>query len=294
MASATAAKVLALFSADELEREPTVAVVNETTCIGCMNCERVCPYGAVEKREIRARDGSVERVVADVNPGVCQGCGTCQAVCLSKSIELETLHRRADLRRDQRPGAVGLTMTDVRAPHHRLRLQLVHVHRRRPGRHQPPAHGEQRAHHPPALHGAHRPALHHQGVRARRRRRHRQRLPPGRLPLHGRQLPRPAPLRRLPRPHGLRRRRRRPHHLLVGLRFGGRQVARRGQRGRRQGPRAGSVHGLSRPQRPQRLRRPLRLGRRARGGERRRRLRERRRGGPRPVAGRDRREGGEA
>ena len=90
MASAAAAKVMALFSADQLEREPAVAVVNEQTCIGCLNCTRVCAYGAIETKEIRARDGSVERVVAYVNPGVCQGCGTCQAVCLSKSIELET------------------------------------------------------------------------------------------------------------------------------------------------------------------------------------------------------------
>jgi len=90
MASATAAKVLSLFSADELEREPAVAVVNEQTCIGCLTCTKVCAYGAIEKKEILARDGSVERVVAYVNPGVCQGCGTCQAVCLSKSIELAT------------------------------------------------------------------------------------------------------------------------------------------------------------------------------------------------------------
>jgi heterodisulfide reductase subunit A2 len=90
MASATAAKVLSLFSADELEREPAVAVVNEQTCIGCLTCTRVCAYGAIEQKKILARDGSVERVVAYVNPGVCQGCGTCQAVCLSKSIELAT------------------------------------------------------------------------------------------------------------------------------------------------------------------------------------------------------------
>jgi len=90
MASATGAKVLSLFSADELEREPAVAIVNEQTCIGCLTCTKVCAYGAIEKKEILARDGSVERVVAYVNPGVCQGCGTCQAVCLSKSIELAT------------------------------------------------------------------------------------------------------------------------------------------------------------------------------------------------------------
>jgi heterodisulfide reductase subunit A len=90
MASATGAKVLALFSSDELEREPAVAVVNEQTCIGCMRCELVCPYGAIEQREVCTVDGHVCGHTAYVNPGVCQGCGTCQAVCLSKSVELET------------------------------------------------------------------------------------------------------------------------------------------------------------------------------------------------------------
>ena len=91
------------------------------------------------------------------------------------------------------------TSRGVRAADHGVRLQLVHLHRGRPGRHEPPADGAQRADRPAALHRPHRPAVHHQGVRARGRRRHRQRLPPGRLPLHRRQLPRPAPLRLLPR-----------------------------------------------------------------------------------------------
>jgi heterodisulfide reductase subunit A len=90
MASATGAKVMALFSSDELEREPAVAVVNEQTCIGCMRCELVCPYGAIEQREVCTVDGQVCGHLAYVNPGVCQGCGTCQAVCLSKSVELQT------------------------------------------------------------------------------------------------------------------------------------------------------------------------------------------------------------
>ncbi len=89
MASATASKILAMFSQAELEREPIVALVDETTCSGCFHCERVCPYGAVEHKEIKDRDGNVLKVVAEVNRGVCQGCGTCQAACLSKSVELE-------------------------------------------------------------------------------------------------------------------------------------------------------------------------------------------------------------
>ncbi len=89
MASGTAAKVLGLFSNKELEREPTVAVVDEATCAGCFHCERVCPYGAVERKEIKDRKGNVLRVVASVNKGVCQGCGTCQATCPSKRVELQ-------------------------------------------------------------------------------------------------------------------------------------------------------------------------------------------------------------
>ncbi len=88
MASATAAKVLGLFSKEQLEREPTVARVDPALCTGCFHCERVCAYGAVEHREIRDRKGNLLKVVAEVNPGVCQGCGTCQATCPSKSVEL--------------------------------------------------------------------------------------------------------------------------------------------------------------------------------------------------------------
>jgi heterodisulfide reductase subunit A len=89
MASAAASKILGLFSKDQLEREPTVAVVDASLCAGCFHCERVCPYGAVEHKEIRDRKGELIKVVAEVNPGVCQGCGTCQATCPSKSVELQ-------------------------------------------------------------------------------------------------------------------------------------------------------------------------------------------------------------
>ncbi len=88
-ASAAAAKVMTLFAYDTLEREPIVAKVNSTTCVGCFACKKVCAYGAIEEKEIRDRQGNLIKVVAYVNPGVCAGCGTCQATCPSKSIELE-------------------------------------------------------------------------------------------------------------------------------------------------------------------------------------------------------------
>lgn len=87
-ASAAAAKVLAMFSADELTRDPTIALVNEVTCIGCFACERVCPYGAIERKDITDREGNLIRQVASVNEGLCQGCGPCNAICPSNSIEV--------------------------------------------------------------------------------------------------------------------------------------------------------------------------------------------------------------
>jgi len=88
-ASAAASKVLAIFSADEMEREPTVASVNEDTCVACFYCKRVCPYNAISEKEIRDRDGRLKKIVAEVNSGLCTGCGLCVATCPSKSMELE-------------------------------------------------------------------------------------------------------------------------------------------------------------------------------------------------------------
>jgi heterodisulfide reductase subunit A len=88
-ASAAAAKVMTLFSKDKLEREPIVARVKESGCVGCFACKKVCAYGAVEEKEIRDRQGNLIKTVAFVNPGVCAGCGTCQATCPSKCVELD-------------------------------------------------------------------------------------------------------------------------------------------------------------------------------------------------------------
>lgn len=88
-ASGAAAKVLGLLSKETLEKEGVVAVVNELTCVGCQNCIRVCPYNAIELKDICNRQGELQRQVAHVNPGLCTGCGTCTPSCPSRSIELQ-------------------------------------------------------------------------------------------------------------------------------------------------------------------------------------------------------------
>jgi len=92
--SAAASKVLALFSRDELEREPIIAEVNENICAGCWGCYQACPFKAIEKKEVRDRQGNLVKRVAYVNPGLCQGCGTCVAFCRSNSIDLEGFTER--------------------------------------------------------------------------------------------------------------------------------------------------------------------------------------------------------
>jgi heterodisulfide reductase subunit A2 len=88
-ASAAASKVAVTFAASELTREPEVAQINEQTCAACFACVRTCPYHAVEKAEVRGRNGVLIKRTARVNQGLCMGCGTCVAVCPSKSADLE-------------------------------------------------------------------------------------------------------------------------------------------------------------------------------------------------------------
>lgn len=93
-ASGAACKALVLFASEKIERSPTVAKVNRTlpplfsTCIGCFNCEKVCPYNAIEREDITTRAGEVIKVVAKVNEILCQGCGLCTTVCRPKAVEL--------------------------------------------------------------------------------------------------------------------------------------------------------------------------------------------------------------
>lgn len=79
-ASGAAAKVLALFSRDELIQEPTVAHVIEELCAGCGICVPACPY------EARALDPW--RRVATVNAALCQNCGACVAACPNKASQI--------------------------------------------------------------------------------------------------------------------------------------------------------------------------------------------------------------
>jgi heterodisulfide reductase subunit A len=88
-ASAAAGKVLVMFSHKEMQRDPEIAKINESTCSACFACVRTCPYQAAEKADVRDRAGNLVKRTARINQGLCMGCGTCVAVCPSKSADLE-------------------------------------------------------------------------------------------------------------------------------------------------------------------------------------------------------------
>ena len=60
-ASAAAGKVLVMFAAEELTREPEIAAINEQTCAACFACVRACPYHAIEQAEVRDRKGRLHQ-----------------------------------------------------------------------------------------------------------------------------------------------------------------------------------------------------------------------------------------
>ncbi|MDY6876852.1 MAG: CoB--CoM heterodisulfide reductase iron-sulfur subunit A family protein [Chloroflexota bacterium] len=76
-ASGAAAKVLKMFSWDEMTQEPTVAYVIEGLCSGCGVCVEACPYDARQVHPVWD--------IATVNAPLCQNCGACVVACPNKA-----------------------------------------------------------------------------------------------------------------------------------------------------------------------------------------------------------------
>ncbi|MHA1369504.1 MAG: 4Fe-4S binding protein [Promethearchaeota archaeon] len=85
---AAAARATGLVAKGFIEVEGITAFVDETTCIGCRKCEKVCPFNAIEMIE-RQEIIDFEPVVmlkAHVIDALCKGCGTCVGECPTHAI----------------------------------------------------------------------------------------------------------------------------------------------------------------------------------------------------------------
>ncbi|MDD5467172.1 MAG: CoB--CoM heterodisulfide reductase iron-sulfur subunit A family protein [Anaerolineales bacterium] len=79
-ASGAAAKVLQLFSHDEMTASPLVATVIAELCAACGACVKVCPYGARTIHPVWN--------IATVNAALCQSCGACVVACPNKASQV--------------------------------------------------------------------------------------------------------------------------------------------------------------------------------------------------------------
>ncbi|MHB1041597.1 MAG: CoB--CoM heterodisulfide reductase iron-sulfur subunit A family protein [Eubacteriales bacterium] len=66
-----------------VELDPLMAAVNPELCEWCGECEKTCPYSAIEKSEDQGKE------VARINKAGCKGCGGCVPVCPRDAIDLK-------------------------------------------------------------------------------------------------------------------------------------------------------------------------------------------------------------
>jgi heterodisulfide reductase subunit A len=76
-------KAAALLVKGYVDLQPFIAYVMEDRCVWCGECEKACPYSAIEK--VAYGDAEVARV-AEV---LCKGCGACLPVCPKDATQLK-------------------------------------------------------------------------------------------------------------------------------------------------------------------------------------------------------------
>jgi heterodisulfide reductase subunit A len=90
-AQAAASRAATILAQESLGARGAIAQVDARSCVGCLTCLRVCPYGVPVIQAGLSGVGMIQGA-AYIEPTICQGCGTCVAECPAEAIEL--LHYR--------------------------------------------------------------------------------------------------------------------------------------------------------------------------------------------------------
>jgi heterodisulfide reductase subunit A len=86
-AQASAGRALTLLSKEPLYIGGTIAVVDQSKCVGCLTCVRTCPFGIPRVDSTKTGVGEIVGA-AWIDPALCQGCGTCTGECPATAIQL--------------------------------------------------------------------------------------------------------------------------------------------------------------------------------------------------------------
>jgi heterodisulfide reductase subunit A len=84
---AAAARAAALLSHDTITTGGKVAVVDQSICVGCLTCVRVCAYAAPRIDQELTGVGNIPGA-ARIEAVLCQGCGICAPLCPAGAIDM--------------------------------------------------------------------------------------------------------------------------------------------------------------------------------------------------------------
>jgi heterodisulfide reductase subunit A len=90
-ANGAAGRASRFLSAKTITTSGLIAEVNPARCIGCGKCESVCPYNAIEIKEVSMEfeEISIKVAKSNINSALCKGCGTCAATCPNGAISVK-------------------------------------------------------------------------------------------------------------------------------------------------------------------------------------------------------------
>jgi heterodisulfide reductase subunit A len=86
-ALATAGRAMTILSKNRLEVGGSIAIVDQSKCVGCLTCVRSCPFHIPRMDATATGVGNIVGA-AYIEPSLCTGCGTCTSECPANAIRL--------------------------------------------------------------------------------------------------------------------------------------------------------------------------------------------------------------